>query len=68
MNATLSTILALLPLFFKNNPTIEEIETLLPQVIGAIAGAKTGAAFSVTFPESFNQVKGVSTFGWAPLS
>lgn len=68
MNATLSSILALLPLFFHSNPTIDEIELILPQVLGAITGAKAGTAFSVTFPESFNAVKGNSTFSWAPTA
>lgn len=66
MNATLAAILGLLPIFFKNNPTVDEIEVILPQIVGAIANAKTGQAFSVTFPESIAGKAGTSTFGWSP--
>jgi len=62
----LPTILALLPIFFRNNPTVDEIEVLLPQVIGAINGAKSGTPFTVTFPETISGHKGVSTFSWSP--
>ena len=68
MNSTLQTILALLPIFFHNNPTVDEIETLLPQVLGAINGAKAGTAFTVSFPEKFNAVAGTSTFSWTPTA
>lgn len=66
MNSTLQTILALLPIFFSKNPTVDEIEVLLPQIINAIAGAKAGTAFSVTFPESISGHAGTSTFSWTP--
>lgn len=68
MNSTLTSILALLPVFFHNNPTVDEIEGLLPQVIMAIANAKSGQAFSVTFPESIDAVKGTATYAWSPLT
>jgi hypothetical protein len=67
LNSTLTSILALLPVFFHNNPTVDEIEGLLPQVLMAIGGAKAGQAFSVSFPESIDAVKGTSTFSWSPL-
>jgi hypothetical protein len=66
MNTTLQAILGLLGVFFSKNPTVEEVEVILPQVVNAIAGAKAGTAFSVTFPESFAAVAGNSTFAWAP--
>jgi hypothetical protein len=66
VNSTLSTILALLPIFFSKNPTVMEIEAVLPQIITAIDGAKNGTAFAVSFPESIDGKAGVSTFGWAP--
>jgi hypothetical protein len=66
MSTTLNAILAILPIFFGNNPTVQEIEALLPMVLTAIANAKTGTAFSVSFPESIGGVKGTSTFSWSP--
>jgi hypothetical protein len=68
MNSTLSTILALLPIFFSKNPTVMEIEAVLPQIMAAIDGAKAGTAFSVSFPESIDGKAGTSTFGWSPTS
>jgi len=67
-NPVLATILALLPLFFRNNTTVAEIEVILPQVIGAAQNAHTGAAFSVAFPESFGGHAGTSTFTWTPTA
>lgn len=66
MNSTLSTILALLPIFFSKNPTVMEIEAVLPAIVTAIQSAKVGEAFSVSFPESIDGKAGTSTFGWAP--
>ena len=65
-NPTLSAIFAIVGLFFKNNPTVAEIETILPPVLEAVAAAKAGTAFSVSFPEGFGGHPGVSTFSWAP--
>jgi hypothetical protein len=66
MNSTLQAILGLVGVFFAKNPTVEEIELILPQVVNAIANAKTGVAFSVTFPEAIGGKPGTSTFGWSP--
>ena len=66
MDRTLGTILALLPIFFRNNPTVDEIETLLPQIMGAIQNAKTGSPVTISFPETIAGHKGVSTFSWSP--
>jgi hypothetical protein len=65
-NPTLVAIMTLLPLFFRNNPTVEEIEVLLPQIVGAIANAKAGSPFSVAFSESISGHPGTSTFSWSP--
>jgi len=66
MNTTLAAILGLLPLFFQNNPTVAEIEALLPQVLSAIGNAKAGASFSVTFPIAIDGKAGSATFSWSP--
>ncbi|MGB8265210.1 MAG: hypothetical protein WCE44_02690 [Candidatus Velthaea sp.] len=68
MNTTLQEILAVLGLFFSKNPTVAEIEALLPQILNAIAGAKAGTAFSVTFPLSVDAKPGAATFSWSPTA
>ncbi len=66
MNTTLTEILSLLGIFFAKNPTVAEIESFLPQVLAAISSAKTGQAFSVTFPLSVDAKAGAATFAWSP--
>jgi hypothetical protein len=66
MNPTLQAILGLVGVFFAKNPTVDEIELILPQVVNAIANAKVGTAFSVSFPEAIAGKAGTSTFGWSP--
>jgi hypothetical protein len=65
-NTIIEAVLALLTLFFKNNPTVAEIEAILPEIITAIASAKSGQAFSVQIPLSVDAVKGAATFAWSP--
>lgn len=66
MNPVITTVLALLGTFFKNNATIEEVEVILPSVITAITSAKAGQAFSVNIPVKIDNVSGEVTFGWTP--
>ncbi len=68
MNPTISSIVALLQLFFAKNPTVEEILTLIEQVGPAITAAKAGTAFSVTFPETIAGKVGTSTLSWSPTA
>lgn len=68
MNSTtiVNVILGLAAAFFGKNPTVQEVEVLLPQIMTAITNAKTGEAFSVSFPESIDGKAGTSNFGWTP--
>jgi hypothetical protein len=66
MNSTLSSILAILQLFFAKNPTVEEIITLIEAVGPALTSAKAGQAFSVSFPESISGKPGTTTLSWSP--
>lgn len=66
MNPTISAIFALVGIFFKNNPTLEEIEALVPPILSAVASAKAGTSFTVSFPEGFGGHPGISTFSWSP--
>lgn len=66
MNTTIASIVAILQLFFSKNPTVEEILTMIEAVGPAIANAKAGQAFSVSFPESIAGKAGTSTLSWTP--
>ncbi len=66
MSSTLESVLSILGIFFRNNPTINEVESILPNVVTAISSAKAGQPFSVSFPERVAGVAGTSTFSWAP--
>jgi hypothetical protein len=66
--STLETILSFLGMFFAKNPTVDEIEAILPEVVAAITNAKAGQTFSVSFPESIDAVAGLSTFSWSPTT
>lgn len=66
MPVTIGAILAIVQLFFGNNPTVEEIEAFLPMVLTAISNAKTGSPFSVSFPLSVDADKGTATFSFSP--
>lgn len=66
MNPTLSSIVALLPIFFHHNPTVDAAEIVLPQVLTAITNARAGSAFTVSFPEAVGGHAGTSTFSWSP--
>lgn len=66
MNQTIETILLLLQMFFKNNPTVQEVELILPQIMDAITSAKVGTAFVVKFPLSVDAKGGLATFSWVP--
>lgn len=66
MNPTLSLIATLLQAFFAKNVLVEEIIPVIEQAGTAIANAKAGVAFSVTFPETIDGKVGVSTIGWTP--
>lgn len=61
-----NSIVAVLQLFFSNNPTVAEILPIIEQAGTALASAKAGTAFTVSFPESIDGKAGVSTFGWTP--
>ena len=66
MNPTLTLIANLLQAFFAKNPLVEEIIPVLEQAGTAIANAKAGTAFSVSFPETIDGKTGTSTIGWTP--
>jgi len=62
-------VLALLQEFFANNPTVEEIEALLPVLLTAFANAKAGKAFELpVIPVSIDGVKGQFKGSWAPVA
>lgn len=64
----ISIILGLLQAFFGSNPTVEEIEVVVPQLIAALANAKAGKSFSVSFPLGVDGVKGNASFSWSPTA
>ena len=66
MSPTIQAILGLLQLFFSKNPTVEELLPIIEQGGTALAAAKAGTAFSITFPESIAGVAGTSTISWTP--
>ena len=68
MNPTLTLIATLLQAFFSKNPLVEEVIPVLEQAGTAIANAKAGAPFSVSFPESIDGKPGTSTIGWTPVA
>ena len=59
-------ILAVLQIFFANNPTFEEIESILPAILTAVGNAKNGQAFQVTGPMSLKGKAGTFTLAWTP--
>ena len=61
-----NSIVAILQLFFAKNPTVEEILPIIEQAGTALASAKAGTAFSISFAESIDGKAGTSTFGWTP--
>lgn len=61
-------VISLVQVFFAKNPTAEAIVGFLPQVSAAIASAKAGTAFSITFPEGIDGHPGTSTFSWSPTA
>jgi hypothetical protein len=59
--------MGILPLFFHNNPTIDEVESVLPQLVNAFTSAKAGQAFEITgLPVSVDGVRGAFSFSWSP--
>jgi hypothetical protein len=68
VNTTISGIIAILQLFFSKNPTVEEVLPIIEQAGTALANAKAGVAFSISFPEAIDGKAGTSTFGWAPTT
>lgn len=66
MSPTIQAILGLLQLFFSKNPTVEELLPIIEQGGAALANAKAGTAFSITFPESIDGKPGTSTLAWTP--
>jgi len=67
VNPTLTALFTIVGIFFRNNPTVEEIEAFVPQIISAVMSAKAGQSFGVSgIPMSVDNVKGFGTFSWAP--
>jgi hypothetical protein len=66
MSPTISAIIGLLGLIFAKNPTVEELLPIIEQGGTALANAKAGTAFSITFPESIDGKAGTSTLSWTP--
>lgn len=52
--------------FFKNNPTVNEIEVVLPQLATAFDAAKAGTAFSLNHPLSVDGKAGTFSASWTP--
>lgn len=63
----ISGVAALLQLFFANNPTVEEIVTILEQIGPALAAEQAGQAFSLAFPLTLATKAGTVSFAWSPL-
>lgn len=63
-----SIVIMLLQIFLRNNPTAEELEVILPAIIGAFTSAKSGQPFSVSVPVSVDGVKGNFDVAWAPVA
>jgi hypothetical protein len=69
MTTTISLILSLLQMFAGSNPTVEEVEVVLPLLITALANEKNGQAFSLPgIPLVLAGVKGAISIGWSPTA
>ena len=66
MSPTITAIITILQLFFSKNPTVEILLPIIEQLGTALASAKAGAAFSVSFPEESAGKAGTSSISWTP--
>jgi hypothetical protein len=65
MNTTITLLLSLMQTFFAKNQLIEEVIPIIEQAAQALASAKAGQSFSISFPESIGR-PGVTTLSWSP--
>jgi hypothetical protein len=67
MSPTISLLLGVIQALFAKNQTVEELVPIIEQGAAALAAAKAGTAFTISFPESIDGKTGTSTLSWTPV-
>lgn len=65
-DAIVALLVSLMAAFFRNNPTVQEVEIVLPQLVSAFEAAKNGQAFSLAHPLSIAGKPGTFAASWSP--